>query len=158
VQLTAPDHRRKLANRELGTILATDEHRLSVRLDSGRTVSFSLDRDRHLDYGYAVTSHSSQGLTADRVLVQVDTAQGGESLVNQRFAYVAVSRGRFDVQLYTNDRSQLADALGREVTHQSALEIRAALEPSAPEMQPSSSAAPQTRAPGHARDRHEIAR
>ncbi|PYT66714.1 MAG: hypothetical protein DMG39_25810 [Acidobacteria bacterium] len=44
--------------------------------------------------GYAVTSHSSQGQTADRVLIHVDSERAGEKLVNRRLAYVAVSRGR----------------------------------------------------------------
>jgi hypothetical protein len=37
-------------------------------------------------------------------------------------AYVAVSRGRFDTQIYTDDRSQLGNALSRELSHRSALE------------------------------------
>jgi ATP-dependent exoDNAse (exonuclease V) alpha subunit len=49
-----------------------------------------------------VTSHSSQGVTADRVLVHVDTEQAHDQLVNSRLAYVSVSRGRFDAQIYTN--------------------------------------------------------
>jgi hypothetical protein len=28
--------------------------------------------------------------------------------------YVAVSRGRYDAQIYTNDKTQLADGLGRD--------------------------------------------
>ena len=93
-----------------------------MRLDSGRTVAFTLDEHPHLDYGYAVTSHSSQGQTADRVLVHVDTERAGEQLVNRRLAYVAVSRGRYDAQIYTNDKAQLGDALSREVSHRSAIE------------------------------------
>jgi hypothetical protein len=46
---------------------------LQLRLDSGRSVAFNIKENPHLDYGYAVTSHSSQGQTADRVLVNVDT-------------------------------------------------------------------------------------
>jgi ATP-dependent exoDNAse (exonuclease V) alpha subunit len=75
-----------------------------------------------LDYGYAVTSHSSQGQTADRVLVHIDTERAGEQLVNRRLAYVAVSRGRHDARIYTNDTSQLAEALSRDVSHRSAVE------------------------------------
>ena len=41
-----------------------------------------------------VASHSSQGATADRVLVHVDTEQAHNELVNSRLAYVSVSRGR----------------------------------------------------------------
>jgi ATP-dependent exoDNAse (exonuclease V) alpha subunit len=58
----------------------------------------------HLDYGYAVTSHSSQGATADRVLVHVDTEQAHDQLVNSRLGYVSVLRGRYDAQIYTKAR------------------------------------------------------
>jgi hypothetical protein len=74
------------------------------------------------DYGYAVTSHSSQGQTVDRVLIHVDTEQAGEKLVNRRLAYVAVSQGRYDAQIYTNDKGHLAEQLSRDVSHRSAIE------------------------------------
>jgi len=41
---------------------------------------------------------------------------------NRRLAYVAVSRGRYDAQIYTNDKTALAEGLGRDVSHRSALE------------------------------------
>ena len=127
-----------MANRELATIEAlepTGEMRL--RFDSGRTVAFTLAEHPHLDYGYAVTSHSSQGQTADRVLVHVDTERIGAQLVNRRLAYVAVSRGRYDAQIYTNDKSQLGNALSRDVSHRSALEAGQAVEPSEPKLEKS---------------------
>jgi hypothetical protein len=37
-----------------------------------------------------------------------------------RMAYVAVSRGAEDAQLYTNDREKLPQALGHDVSHESA--------------------------------------
>src|SRR3984893_10300601 len=139
VQFTAPYPERHVANRELGTIEQIDSNgHLRLRLDSGRTVAFTLEAHPHLDYGYAVTSHSSQGQTADRVLVHVDTEQrGGAQLVNQRLAYVAVSRGRYDAQIYTNDRAQLGEALSRDVSHRSAIEIGRAPELSAPKLEQS---------------------
>lgn len=42
-------------------------------------------------------------------------------MLNRRLAYVAVSRGRYDAQIYTNDQAQLATALTRDVSQQSAL-------------------------------------
>jgi len=123
VQFTAPNRKQHIANRELGTIEKFDDSgNLQLRLDSGRKVAFNINENPHLDYGYAVTSHSSQGQTADRVLVHVDTEQAGEKLVNRRLAYVAVSRGRYDAQVYTNDKGQLAEQLGRDVSHRSAME------------------------------------
>ena len=128
VQFTAPDRELHVANRELATVEkiertgAMDAGQLHLRLDSGRSVTLKLDQPAHLDYGYAVTSHSSQGQTADRVLVHIDTERGGERLVNQRLAYVAISRGRFDAQIYTNDKAQLAHAVSRDVSHSAAIE------------------------------------
>ena len=123
VQFTAPNRHQHIANRELGTIEKIDARgNLQVRLDSGHVVAFNINENPHLDHGYAVTSHSSQGQTADRVLVHVDTEQAGEKLVNQRLAYVAISRGRYDAQIYTNDKSQLAEGLSRDVSRRSAIE------------------------------------
>jgi len=123
IQFTAPNREQHVANRELGTIEKIDASGdLQIRLDSGRAVAFNIRENPHLDHGYAVTSHSSQGQTADRVLIHVDTEQAGEKLVNQRLVYVAVSRGRDDVQIYTNDKTHLADQLSREVSHRSAME------------------------------------
>jgi hypothetical protein len=65
--------------------------------------------------------YSSQGQTAGRVLVHVETERTSEKLVNQRLAYVAVSRGQYDAQLYTDEKVRLARALRRDVSHRSAL-------------------------------------
>ena len=122
MQLTAPSQELKVANRELGTVEGIGEDgRLSLKMDGGRAVELDPAKHPHLDHGYAVTSHSSQGQTADRVLIHVDTELGAKDLLNNRMAYVAVSRGAYDAQLFTNDREKLGVALGRDVSHQSAL-------------------------------------
>ena len=42
--------------------------------------------------------------------------------VSPRLAYVAVSRGQYDARIYTDDKLKLPRALGRDVSHRSALE------------------------------------
>ena len=121
VQFTAPSKELHVANRELGTIEKINDADVQIRMDSGREVAFSIREHAHLDYGYAVTSHSSQGQTAVRVLIHVDTGRG-QQLVNSRFAYVSISRGQYDVQIYTDDRSELARNLSRELSRRSATE------------------------------------
>jgi conjugative relaxase-like TrwC/TraI family protein len=122
VQFTAPDHAHQVANRELAMLEQVDIlGRFHLRLESGRSIAIAVDAHPHLDYGYAVTSHSGQGQTADRVLVHVDTAHGSEALVNRRLAYVAVSRGRFDAHIYTDDAARLEQALNRDVSKSAAL-------------------------------------
>jgi ATP-dependent exoDNAse (exonuclease V) alpha subunit len=121
VQFTAPNSDLKIANRELGTIKDIDENgRMAIRLDSGRALRVAPQRHPHLDHGYAVTSYSGQGQTAERVLIHVDTGLPAKDLINNRMAYVAVSRGAHDAQIFTNDRSRLAAVLSRDVSHESA--------------------------------------
>jgi conjugative relaxase-like TrwC/TraI family protein len=123
VQMTAPYHAEKLSNRELGTVDKIDgEGNLKLKMDSGREVEFNAKQHPHLDYGYAVTSHSSQGQTADRVLIHVDSSQAHGELLNSRMAYVSVSRAQFDVQMYTNDAKMLGQQLSRDVSNPSAIQ------------------------------------
>ena len=123
VQMTAPYHAEKLANRELGTVEQIDKGgNLKLRMDSGREVEFNVRQHPHLDYGYAVTSHSSQGQTADRVLIHVDSSQAHGELLNSRMAYVSVSRAQFDVKMYTNDAKTLGQELSRNLTKVTALQ------------------------------------
>ncbi len=121
--LTAPYHQHKLANRELATIERIEsDGNLKLRTDSGREVEFNARHHPHLDYGYAVTSHSSQGPTAERVLIHVDTEQVPGELVNSRMAYVSISGAQFDVQMYTNDAKALGYELSRYVSHPMAIQ------------------------------------
>ena len=120
LQFTAPENELKIANRELGTVERITEDSMRLRMDDGRSIEIDPVRHPHLDHGYAVTSHSSQGQTAERVLVHVDTELGAKDLLNNRMAYVAVSRGAHDAQLFTSDREKLSIVLGHEVSQQSA--------------------------------------
>jgi conjugative relaxase-like TrwC/TraI family protein len=130
IQFTAPNHELKIANRELGTVenIAPDGA-MRLKLDNGRSMDYQPQRHPHLDHGYAVTSHSSQGQTADRVLVHVDTELAAKDLLNRRMAYVSISRGQWDAQIFTNNREKLPQALGHKVSHQSALKPEQAISP-----------------------------
>jgi conjugative relaxase-like TrwC/TraI family protein len=123
VQLTAPNRALQVANRALGTLKSFDaDGRITLQMDSGKEVSFDPKEMRHFDHGYAVTSHSSQGLTSQRVLVNMDTGVHPE-LINARFAYVSVSRASHDAQVFTNDASNLAERLSTDVSKASALDF-----------------------------------
>jgi conjugative relaxase-like TrwC/TraI family protein len=134
IQFTAPANELKIANRELGTIESIDEvERLCLRMDGGRAVELDTNKRPHLDYGYAMTSHSSQGQTADRVLIHVDTELGAKDLLNSRMAYVAVSRGRYDAQIYTDNATTLGQELSRDVSHSPAIKQEPAAHKLAPQ-------------------------
>jgi ATP-dependent exoDNAse (exonuclease V) alpha subunit len=124
IQFTAPEKQLGVANRELGTIEKVDaEGNISLRLEDGRNVRLNAAEHPHFDHGYAVTSHSSQGLTADRVLINIDTTVNPQ-LINSRFAYVAVSRASLDAEIYTNgDAADLGQRLSGDVSKSSAVEF-----------------------------------
>ncbi len=126
LQFSAQHKQLGIANRDLGTITGIAPDRLTVRLDGkdGRSVSFDPAEFRQFDHGYAVTSHSSQGLTVGRVLANIDT-EGARSLINTRLAYVAVSRAEQDARIYTNNAATLGDRLATEVTKTAAVDFTA---------------------------------
>jgi hypothetical protein len=128
VQFTAPSQELKIANRDLGTVESIGrDGTMQLRLDDERRVDLNPQRHPHLDHGYAVTSYSSQGQTAERVLVHVDTGLGAKDLLNSRMAYVSISRGQFDAQIFTDSLEKLPKALGHDVSQQSALKPEQAI-------------------------------
>jgi conjugative relaxase-like TrwC/TraI family protein len=121
LQIRAPFRAKRIANGEIGTITKIEPNQIRLAMDSGREVMVDLRKFRHLDYGYAVTSHSSQGLTFDRVLINANTQQSVR-LLNDRTAYVAVSRARYDALIYTDSAQNLSAALSRELDKATAIE------------------------------------
>ncbi len=130
IQFTAPSRDLGVANRDMATIQKIDGTQVTVKMDGARdrSVVFDSRQMRHFDHGYAVTSHSSQGVTAERVLVNMDTKAHSE-LINTRFAYVAVSRASHEAQIYTNDAGALGQRLTHDVTKTSAIDFRQAADP-----------------------------
>ena len=125
IQFTAPDKSLGVANRDLAVIESiAPDGRISAHLDDNRQVEFNASEHRHFDHGYAVTSHSAQGLTAERVLINADTGVHPD-LLNSRFGYVAVSRASHDATIFTNDFAKLNPQLSADVSKTTALEIQA---------------------------------
>jgi conjugative relaxase-like TrwC/TraI family protein len=123
IQFTAPDKSRDVANRDLAVINSVSpDGIITARLDNNRQVEFNAKEHRHFDHGYAVTSHSSQGLTAERVLVNADTGVHPD-LLNSRFGYVSISRASHEATLFTNDITKLTPQLSADVSKTSAIEI-----------------------------------
>ena len=127
IQFTSTNRELGVSNRDFGTIDRIDGKQIDVKMDGEkeRTVSFDSAKMRHFDHGYTVTSHSSQGLTTDRVLVNMDTTVHPE-LINTRFAYVSVSRASQDARIYTNDAGTLGERLSTDVTKTSAIDLQKA--------------------------------
>jgi conjugative relaxase-like TrwC/TraI family protein len=158
IQFTATNRELGVSNRDLGTIQRIDGTQIDVKMDGEkeRTVSFDSAKMRHFDHGYTVTSHSSQGLTTDRVLVNMDTTVHPE-LINTRFAYVSVSRASQDARIYTNDAGSLGERLSTDVTKASAVELHQAPVEATANQQTQTKEPPMTNRREHPQDdlRHE---
>ena len=124
VQFTAPWKEKSISSRDMGTVTKLDQQgNITVKLDdSNRTVSWNLKDNKHIDYAYAMTSHSSQGATVDRALIHIDTGDSRvRTLIDQTLAYVATSRPRYDAQIFTDNADRLATALSRKHENATAL-------------------------------------
>jgi len=75
----------------------------------------------HLSHGYVVTSHTSQGATVDKVFAGISSQSFPAT--NQRTAYVALTRGREQVQIFTDDRQELLKAVSRPDDPMSATQL-----------------------------------
>ena len=95
------DRRLGVCNGQTGTVMTVDGDAGSfvVAFDDGacRAIPHSYIAAGYVDYAYATTIHKAQGLTVDRCLVLADELMYRES------AYVALSRGRAQNQLYLVD-------------------------------------------------------
>jgi ATP-dependent exoDNAse (exonuclease V) alpha subunit len=92
-----------------------------MRFDNKHELTLNLAQLRHIDYGYASTSHAAQGATVDRVIVNADSTRSAQ-LVNRKQFYVSISRARHDAHVYTDDLQALRRAVAREPRKGVALE------------------------------------
>jgi conjugative relaxase-like TrwC/TraI family protein len=83
-----------------------------VELDAKKPLYVALD--------YASTVHSAQGLTADRVLINLET---GSRTTAKDVYYVAVSRARHEALVFTDNLSRLPAAIQRETEKFAALDL-----------------------------------
>jgi conjugative relaxase-like TrwC/TraI family protein len=111
------DGKHRLANGALLTVEGFTK-RGDIVVDHG----WVIDRDfGHLTWGYCVTSHASQGATVDKVFIGMSSESFGAT--NQRTGYVAVTRGKAQAQIFTDDREALLKAVSRPDDPLSATEL-----------------------------------
>ena len=68
-------------------------------------------QDRHVDLAYAITAHGAQG-ASERFAITLEGVEGGrEQMVNRASAYVALSRAKEHVQVYTDNEAGWLNAI-----------------------------------------------
>jgi conjugative relaxase-like TrwC/TraI family protein len=123
VQFRRPDHRHDIANGEFATICDIDNTgaRFHFDGDTPRDIRLAFGDMKHLDHGYASTSHSAQGETVEKCIMHADTTRG-ERLLNRAWQYVGGSRPKTELQIFTDDAEALRRAVVRDPQKSIALE------------------------------------
>jgi conjugative relaxase-like TrwC/TraI family protein len=93
---------------------------LVLKTVSGKQIAMDKQQVLPLDYAYASTGHSAQGLGAKRVLMEKESSS---ITTNQRSFYTDLTRAKEEVRLYTNDAKALPYAITRQVEKTTALEV-----------------------------------
>ena len=99
------------------TVLSIKENKAVIELEEGKTETIDLTEFQHLDYALVSTTYSSQGKTAERVMIVADET------VSQESFYVAVSRVRRHLSIYTSDKEALLAKAMESKAKENALEL-----------------------------------
>lgn len=127
VRITGHNAALDLANGDRFEVLAVTPTTVTIGGGGWRLVLDAATLPLHLDRAYATTSHSAQGLTCDRVLINSESF----SRTTQRDVYyVAISRARDKSEIYTNNARELIGVVDRLQEKTAALDI--GLEPTRP--------------------------
>ena len=110
-----------VSNGDRVRVLDITSERIALEDEKGRRIELDGRHPLHLEHAYATTVHSAQGLSTDRMMVDLDT----RSLTTGKdLYYVAISRARHEATVYTNSRKELPSAISREPVKTAALDIQ----------------------------------
>lgn len=125
IRFTANDYSVGVVNGQTGRVESIDlvARELRVNVGLGRTLTLDMKRPMRVDHAYCTTVHAAQGQTCDRVLVDADVSG---AMANQSLYYVAISRARLGVTLYTDDKELLPRAMSRLDIKLAALDLHRA--------------------------------
>lgn len=116
VRLTATDRERNVRTSDMATITGVTPEGLITLNTGDRTLTFdpsTSNADRHLDYGYAVTTFSAQGASIPYLIALTGTDGGRKRMAAMDSTYVALSRAKEHVQVYADDMDKWIAAVER---------------------------------------------
>lgn len=99
-----------------------DVESITDRGDIRFTNGWTMPKDYgHWAFGFCATSHASQGKTTDTVLI-AQSARSWRASSQEQF-YVSASRARHGIQIFTDNKVELAAAVGQSGLRMSATEL-----------------------------------
>lgn len=118
VRFISQDKERGIERGDCFEVAAIQQNHILLK-DKHRQIVFPTKGLLPLGYAYASTVHGSQGMTLHSVLLDLQTKS---RTTDKNLYYVAISRARYGVQVYTDDVQALPTVLSRETFKPSALD------------------------------------
>lgn len=100
------DHLLGVKNGQKGSIDSYENGILTITKDGGESISFKPETYNYIDHGYALTVHKAQGQTCDTVQYVIE---GNDRMINTEGFYVAITRAKDDIRIYTDNADKLAE-------------------------------------------------
>ena len=123
IRWTQNDKDRGLNNNDIARVVSVDPSGIKVEASDGRIHELKAGDPmmERISLAYALNMHAAQGITADNAIAVMSHKES--NLSNQRLFNVTVTRVRDDIQLFTDNREKLTQAIERnEGNKTSALE------------------------------------
>lgn len=119
---TKNDGKLKVRNGQTGEILKIDDNgRMIISLQDNSTRHVDPAKYQYLNHGDAVTTYKAQGMSQDNVIVNAPA----DGLQTYNAMYVQATRGKYDLQVYTDSTEKLNERVKIEQEKKSTLESRA---------------------------------
>jgi len=125
VRFTGTNPRAGYRNGERGVVEEITAGGIAVRRPDGTVLQLSRDKALSLDYSYAVTGHSAQGLDASRVVLEKDTES---PTTHHRAFYTDLTRARDEAVVVTDSAAQLARRVSVERAKIAAMDVAGSAE------------------------------
>ncbi|NJO94491.1 MAG: AAA family ATPase [Hydrococcus sp. RM1_1_31] len=114
---TKNDRDKQRTNGQEFRVMKIEKATATIQYADGTQENLDLTEPLHLDYALVSTTYSSQGKTANRVLIAADHTVATESF------YVAVSRVKDELKIYTTDKAEILEKACISKAKENPLEI-----------------------------------
>jgi len=115
---TKSDRKQGKGNGQEFVVTDIEDNKAQIRyLKENTTETIDLSQAQHLDYALVSTTYSAQGKDADIALISADFTVSKEGF------YVAVSRVKHDLKLYTENRASLLELAQESKANEIALDL-----------------------------------
>lgn len=113
---TKKDKSLGLNNGDIATVKEIKDGIMTVESNK-REIKINPKEYNYIDHAYAITNHKAQGQTSERAIFV-----GDSRLSNQNAFYVALTRAKTHISIFTQDKEQFRDAVSQRQTKKSTLD------------------------------------